>query len=961
MSDDSGRPVGSVARALALLDALAEGPAGVNALARRIGVNPSSASRLLATLERGGLVEREPGGPYRLGLHLVALADRVLARLDVRDLARPQLRALVEATGETATLSVPDGEEAVTVDFVPGGVERREHGAARPAEHRPRHGGREGAARVHRPASRPRSTPTPSARSPTRRRSPPSSRPCARRAGPRPSASASPTSTRSPRPVAGPRRRARGDPRPAGPGRRASRPSAAARCCPSCSPPRRRSRARWAAEPARWAVRPDSGRRTARPRAAADNRRVTVPRRLRLLVLVPCLLLGPARRGGGRPRRTPPVRPRRPGHEARRRRAAWPYGYHSDAVADVPDATVVARGRPGGAGRRAGRGDRDGRRRARRRRGAATPPPALAPGTGTPDDVANAVHPHDHAAVQGRLRLRVRPGRAASTSWPTGSRRTCRCSRASWRASPAARRRSASTWARRAAPATSTSRSSACRAPIAAYAGPELHPARRRRPRHRRGSQTGPRDWIVYADAHAPGLGRRHGRVLLRRRGRGARRRRAMTPAGSCPSSGARRRCPPSPYADPTTMLHEMGHNLGAVQGGAPHTTGTVGVDGRRALHRRVGRHVLRRRRLGQRAELPLRRCGPARSRRRSTAAATTTSTRPRPPARGSRRTGTCTPRRCSARAPASSPVACGVETPAPPLPVNQTPAAPSGWARRAVRGRRSPARTRRSGSGASTAGAVRTGAQATVAGGGVHTLETRVGSAGGVWTSWRSELVRLDATAPTVRLECFRTVMPDFACTASGGGRRVRARRPRHLGRSRRLGRPSLSGQTVLISAPATVTATATDRVGLVGTAQREIALPATTTCRPSRPSPRRRRCCRRHAPCPSGSATAAAAPGAVRSSRSPPPARIARRGSRLGRVKAPAGAYRITACLRPAGPQAALPDPYRPAAARGQAARLAVSAALVRGPVQATVAIARKRGGRYARPLASARASVA
>ena len=119
MSDDSGRPVGSVARALALLDALAEGPAGVNALARRIGVNPSSASRLLATLERGGLVEREPGGPYRLGLHLVALADRVLARLDVRDLARPQLRALVEATGETATLSVPGGEEAVTVDFVP--------------------------------------------------------------------------------------------------------------------------------------------------------------------------------------------------------------------------------------------------------------------------------------------------------------------------------------------------------------------------------------------------------------------------------------------------------------------------------------------------------------------------------------------------------------------------------------------------------------------------------------------------------------------------------------------------------------------------------------------------------------------------------------------------------------------------------------------------------------------------
>src|SRR5215207_9528405 len=104
------------------LDALAEGPAGVNALARRIEVNPSSASRLLATLERGGLVEREPGGPYRLGLHILALADRVLSRLDVREPARAQLRALVEQTGETATLSVPDGDQAVTVDFVPGGA-----------------------------------------------------------------------------------------------------------------------------------------------------------------------------------------------------------------------------------------------------------------------------------------------------------------------------------------------------------------------------------------------------------------------------------------------------------------------------------------------------------------------------------------------------------------------------------------------------------------------------------------------------------------------------------------------------------------------------------------------------------------------------------------------------------------------------------------------------------------------
>jgi DNA-binding IclR family transcriptional regulator len=114
-------PVGSVARAIALLDAVAEsdGGARVGELARRIGVNPSTASRLLSTLEAGGLVERTPEGPYRLGLKLVALSDHVLGQLDVRDRARPWLIWLVEETGETATLSVPGGGEAITVDFVP--------------------------------------------------------------------------------------------------------------------------------------------------------------------------------------------------------------------------------------------------------------------------------------------------------------------------------------------------------------------------------------------------------------------------------------------------------------------------------------------------------------------------------------------------------------------------------------------------------------------------------------------------------------------------------------------------------------------------------------------------------------------------------------------------------------------------------------------------------------------------
>src|SRR5256885_14702187 len=116
------RPVGSVARAVAVIDVLAAHPQGlgVNEGARQSGVNASAPSRLVATLERGGILQRAPRGPYKLGRRLVALADAVLDGLDIRDLGRPVLRSLVDDTGETATLSVPGAGEAVTIDFIAG-------------------------------------------------------------------------------------------------------------------------------------------------------------------------------------------------------------------------------------------------------------------------------------------------------------------------------------------------------------------------------------------------------------------------------------------------------------------------------------------------------------------------------------------------------------------------------------------------------------------------------------------------------------------------------------------------------------------------------------------------------------------------------------------------------------------------------------------------------------------------
>ncbi len=115
------RVVATVERAIAVLDVLAASPGelGTNEIARRAGLHVSSASRLLATLARADLVRRADGmGRYRLGHRLIQLGNAALGQVDLREVARPHLIALTEATAETATLSLPGDQTTVTVDFV---------------------------------------------------------------------------------------------------------------------------------------------------------------------------------------------------------------------------------------------------------------------------------------------------------------------------------------------------------------------------------------------------------------------------------------------------------------------------------------------------------------------------------------------------------------------------------------------------------------------------------------------------------------------------------------------------------------------------------------------------------------------------------------------------------------------------------------------------------------------------
>ena len=113
-----GNAVRSVDRAAALLLALgdSQGEAGVTELARRLGLHKSTASRLLATLQRRGLVEQdEETGKYRLGLVVIRLAERAERTLDLRGISMPELERLARLTHETTGLGVLDGDTLLTV------------------------------------------------------------------------------------------------------------------------------------------------------------------------------------------------------------------------------------------------------------------------------------------------------------------------------------------------------------------------------------------------------------------------------------------------------------------------------------------------------------------------------------------------------------------------------------------------------------------------------------------------------------------------------------------------------------------------------------------------------------------------------------------------------------------------------------------------------------------------------
>ncbi|MGE3255588.1 IclR family transcriptional regulator [Pseudonocardia sp.] len=110
-------PLRSVSIAMAVLECFETEPElGATRVSQMLGVAKSTASRMLAALAVGGLLERSGNGRYRLGLKLWEIGQLAVDRLMLRDLALPVLADVRELLRETAQLAVPVGADVLYID-----------------------------------------------------------------------------------------------------------------------------------------------------------------------------------------------------------------------------------------------------------------------------------------------------------------------------------------------------------------------------------------------------------------------------------------------------------------------------------------------------------------------------------------------------------------------------------------------------------------------------------------------------------------------------------------------------------------------------------------------------------------------------------------------------------------------------------------------------------------------------
>ena len=98
----------AVERAIAIMHCFREDakPLGISEIARSVGLNISTAHRLMRALVAAGFMEQDPTTErYRLGIEIAVLGQRALEQAGYH-LAKPVLSRLADATGESVSLGV---------------------------------------------------------------------------------------------------------------------------------------------------------------------------------------------------------------------------------------------------------------------------------------------------------------------------------------------------------------------------------------------------------------------------------------------------------------------------------------------------------------------------------------------------------------------------------------------------------------------------------------------------------------------------------------------------------------------------------------------------------------------------------------------------------------------------------------------------------------------------------------
>ncbi len=120
---EAGTMIQSLDRGLEILDFMAtgHGEVSVSEVAQHLGVDRSTASRLMATLEGRGYVDQHPlTHRFQLGTRLIQLSNVLLESLSIGTIGHEEVRALMEQTGEGSQLAILARSNAVFIDHVDG-------------------------------------------------------------------------------------------------------------------------------------------------------------------------------------------------------------------------------------------------------------------------------------------------------------------------------------------------------------------------------------------------------------------------------------------------------------------------------------------------------------------------------------------------------------------------------------------------------------------------------------------------------------------------------------------------------------------------------------------------------------------------------------------------------------------------------------------------------------------------